>query len=67
MPRANWSVLEKYQVVIPGGAISERFAVLFGDVIAQQKALISKIEILRRTRNLLLPRLLSGQLELESA
>ncbi len=67
MPRANWDVLEKYQVVIPDGKVAEKFAVLFVDIVTQQQALISQIENLRRTRDLLLPRLLSGQLELEVA
>ena len=61
MPRANWDVLEKYPVVIPKGKVAERFSALFGDIIAQQQALIFQIQNLRRTRDLLLPRLLSGQ------
>jgi type I restriction enzyme S subunit len=61
MPRANWDVLENYQVVIPNGKVAERFSVLFSDIIAQQQALIFQIQNLRRTRNLLLPRLLSGE------
>jgi len=62
MPRANWDVLEKYQVVIPKGKVAERFSALFADLIAQQQALIFQIQNLRRTRDLLLPRLLSGAL-----
>jgi type I restriction enzyme S subunit len=54
-------VLDKYQVVIPKGKVAEKFSVLFADIIAQQQALIFKIQNLRRTRDLLLPRLLSGQ------
>lgn len=67
MPRANWSVLEKYQVVMPNGKVAERFAVLFEDLVAQQQVLVSRTKNLQRTRDLLLPRLLSGQLELEVA
>ena len=33
----------------------------FADIIAQQQAIIFKIQNLRRPRDLLLPRLLSGQ------
>ena len=61
MPRANWDVLEKFQVVIPKGKVAEKFSALFADIIAQQQALIFQIQNLRRTRDLLLPRLLSGQ------
>lgn len=60
MPRANWDVLEKYQLVIPKGKVAEKFSALFTDIIAQQQALIFQIQNLRRTRDLLLPRLLSG-------
>ena len=61
MPRANWDVLEKFPVVIPKGKVAEKFSALFADIIAQQQALIFQIQNLRRTRDLLLPRLLSGQ------
>ena len=64
MPRANWDVLEKFPVVIPKGKVAEKFSVLFAGIIAQQQALIFQIQNLRRTRDLLLPRLLSGQVEL---
>ncbi len=63
MPRANWDVLEKFPVVIPKGKVAEKFSALFADIIAQQQALIFQIQNLRRTRDLLLPRLLSGQVE----
>jgi type I restriction enzyme S subunit len=59
MPRANWGVLEKFQVMIPKGKVAENFSALFADIIAQQQALIFQIQNLRRTRDLLLPRLLS--------
>jgi type I restriction enzyme S subunit len=64
MPRANWDVLEKFPVVIPKGKVAEKFTALFADIIAQQQALIFQIQNLRRTRDLLLPRLLSGQVNL---
>jgi type I restriction enzyme, S subunit len=66
MPRANWDVLEKYPIVVPNGKVAEKFSALMADIIAQQQALIFQIQNLRRTRDLLLPRLLSGQLTLIS-
>lgn len=66
MPRANWSVLEKYQLVVPQGEIAEKFSTLFNDLIAQQQALVAQIQNLRRTRDLLLPRLLSGQVKIDA-
>ena len=67
MPRANWDVLEKYQVVIPKGNVADKFSALFTDIIAQQQALIFQIKNLRRTRDLLLPRLFSGQVNLKES
>lgn len=67
MPRANWDVLEKYHVVIPKGKVAEKFSALFIDIIAQQQALIFQIQNLRRKRDLLVPRLLSGQVEVTAA
>ncbi|MGB4913475.1 MAG: restriction endonuclease subunit S [Candidatus Dechloromonas phosphoritropha] len=66
MPRANWGVLEEYGVVIPKGKVAEQFSALFADTIAQQQALIFQIKNLRRTRDLLLPRLLSGQVDISN-
>lgn len=66
MPRANWDILEKYEVVIPYGNVADRYSAAFADIIAQQQALIFQIKNLRRTRDLLLPRLLSGQIDLKS-
>ena len=43
----------------------KKFSALFADIIAQQQAFIFQIQNLRRTRDLLLPRLLSGQVESE--
>ena len=67
MPRANWDVLKKFQVAIPKGKVAKDFSSLFSDIIAHQQALIFQIQNLRRTRNLLLPRLLSGELDIEAA
>lgn len=63
MPRANWDVLKEYEVIIPRGKVASDFSALVAAVIAQQQALIFQIQNLRRTRDLLLPRLLSGQID----
>ena len=64
MPRANWDVLEKYEVVIPQGKVSRHFSALLVGILAQEQTLMFQTHNLRRTRNLLLPRLLSGQVAL---
>ena len=66
MPRANWDVLKKYEVAIPNGRLAERFSEMFADTIAEQQSLVFQMQNLRRTRDLLLPRLLSGQVNLEA-
>jgi type I restriction enzyme S subunit len=66
MPRANWHVLKDRRIVIPKGKLSSLFSALVADIIAQQQALIFQIKNLRRTRDLLLPRLLSGQIDVEA-
>lgn len=66
MPRANWDVLKKYPVVIPKGEVADKFSALIADIIAQQQTLVFQIQNLRRTRDLLLPRLLSGQIDVST-
>ena len=64
MPRANWDVLENYEVVIPQGEVIRHFSALLVGILAQEQTLMFQIHNLRRTRDLLLPRLLSGQVTL---
>jgi len=63
MPRASWGVLKEYQTVIPDRELANKFSVLFASLVSQQQALIFQMKNLRRTRDLLLPRLLSGQID----
>jgi len=67
MPRANWSVLEEYPVVIPTLVVASQFSAVVEPAILQMQALIFKTINLRSTRDLLLPRLLSGQVSLTDA
>ena len=64
MPRANWNVLENYEVVIPQGEVIRHFSALLVGILAQEQTLMFQIHNLRRTRDLLLPCLLSGQVAL---
>jgi type I restriction enzyme S subunit len=67
MPRANWRVLEHYPVVVPAADVAKQFASVLSDALAEQQALIRQVQNLRRTRDLLLPRLLSGHIVLKDA
>lgn len=60
MPRANWGVLEEYHIAIPSLAVARQFAAVVEPTIRQMQTLIFQTNNLRRTRDLLLPRLLSG-------
>lgn len=59
MPRTDWKVLKDYLHVLPPKDLLARFSALFGNAIEQQQNLISRNQTLRRTRDLLLPKLLS--------
>jgi len=63
MPRASWDVLAKFPVVAPTGKAAERFSSLVSGILEEQQALVFRTHNLRRTRDLLLPRLLAGQIE----
>ncbi len=66
MPRANWTVLKEYPVAIPTSTVAARFSAVIEPAIKQMQALVFQTSNLRRTRDLLLPRLLSGQIDVES-
>lgn len=66
MPRANWSVLEEHLIAIPPLSVASQFSAVIEPAIQQMQALIFQIQNLRRTRDLLLPRLLSGQINVSN-
>jgi type I restriction enzyme S subunit len=59
MPRTDWKVLKDYPHVLPPKDLLSPFSELFENAIAQQQNLVSRNQTLRRTRDLLLPKLLS--------
>lgn len=66
MPRANWDVLIKYPVVIPPLPLLYKFNEFVQNTLAQIHNLIFKNRNLRQTRDLLLPRLISGEIDVEN-
>jgi type I restriction enzyme S subunit len=66
MPRANWDVLIKYPVVIPPLPLLYQFNEFMQNTLAQIHNLIFKNRNLRQTRDLLLPRLISGEIDVEN-
>ena len=63
MPRADWKVLVKYPVVIPPEQITQRFSSFVRDVVDKIQNLIFQNINLRQTRDLLLPKLISGEID----
>jgi type I restriction enzyme S subunit len=67
MPRASWDVLAEYPVAVPPPGLLSRFDNLMADFVHQIQILVSRNRNLRRTRDLLLPRLISGEIEVPEA
>jgi type I restriction enzyme S subunit len=63
MPRANWNVLERYPVALPSAALTESFASFMGDTVEVLHRLVMSTRNLRATRDHLLPRLISGDID----
>ncbi|MBD2692852.1 restriction endonuclease subunit S [Anabaena catenula] len=65
MPRANWDILTKYPLVIPSSSILEQFNNFIENAVQQIQILIFKNKNLQKTRDLLLPKLISGEIDVE--
>lgn len=63
MPRANWKVLENYLVAVPDAALLQRHRSFMAAVVVEIHCLVLATRNLRATRDLLLPRLISGEIE----
>ena len=66
MPRANWGVLKKYPIIIPEKSLLGRFNALTKYFINLIDVLANQNRALKTTRDLLLPKLISGDLEVEN-
>jgi type I restriction enzyme S subunit len=66
MPNLNTGLLSSVPVQLPPRKLQDNFTRLTLPMAEAHEAPMAKIENLRRTRDLLLPRLLSGQVELET-
>ena len=63
MPRANWEVLAKYPVMLPPLEILQKFNNFVQDLVAKIHNIIFRNKNLRQTRDLLLPKLISGEID----
>lgn len=65
MPRADWRFLKKQELRVPNDSLLKRFQSAFEPIYEQIVSLMKSNESLVRTRDLLLPRLISGKLSVE--
>jgi type I restriction enzyme S subunit len=63
MPVINWGVFQTMPAPLPSELSAREFENVAGPMLEQIGILANQIQNLRRTRDLLLPRLLSGQIE----
>ena len=67
MPVINWGVFKSMPVTMPSMELAMDFESFVGPMLNQIGVLAARIQNLRRTRDLLLPRLLSGQINVEAS
>jgi type I restriction enzyme S subunit len=66
MPRADWSVLVNYPIAIPPQPILLHFNEFINNILSQIQNMVFRNRNLRRTRNLLLPKLISGKVNVDT-
>jgi len=62
MPRADWKQMQAYSVPLPSSGVLCTFDGVIQTIIAQLKALTFANQKLHAARNLMLPRLMNGDL-----
>ena len=67
MPRANWDLLKKYPLPLPEPTLLNRFIGVVQPIVELLQNLIFRNRNLRSTRDLLLPKLISGEVSVEAA
>ncbi len=65
MPRANWNVLVEYPIAPPPPELLSCFNELLVDILDHIQNLVARNRNLRGTRDLLLPKLVSGEVGVE--
>ena len=62
MPRADWKVLQQYEILKPVGGLLNTFNDAVRPIAEQCKALALQTRTLKEARDLLLPRLMNGEI-----
>jgi len=67
MPRTSWGQMKRYAIIKPSQRATEAFEALVGPMLKKLVANIHEARALAATRDLLLPRLMSGELRVKDA
>ena len=67
MPRANWDIVARYEIPIPDDATLMDFDLLAKPMIAKIEQNIFSIQTLSKLRDLLLPKLMKGEIRVKEA
>jgi type I restriction enzyme S subunit len=63
MPRADWNLTEAHEIAVPPASLLDAFRDTIDPLIAQLKTLAFQNQKLRAARDLLLPKLMNGEIE----
>jgi type I restriction enzyme, S subunit len=66
MPRADWDFLKKARILRPDKDLLKLFQARFSKMFDQIELCLKRCELLKQSRDLLLPRLISGKLDVEN-
>ena len=67
MPRTNWKTMEQYEIFLPSDQIASAFQCVAQPLFDRVSANIHETRTLAQTRDLLLPKLMSGEIRLIDA
>jgi type I restriction enzyme S subunit len=67
MPRTSWSIMAKYPLAQPPASLAQAFNASLAPMLERIRANIHESRTLAQTRDLLLPRLMSGELRVSDA
>jgi type I restriction enzyme S subunit len=62
MPHADWKQMTKYPIIVPPHGVLENFSEMITNITDQLRNLCFQNQKLRAARDLLLPRLMSGEI-----
>lgn len=67
MPRTSWSIMSRYEVCIPPENLAARFQAIISPMLVRLTRSIHESRTLAQTRDLLLPKLMSGEIRVKEA